>query len=695
MLTRDCKIPIIYKVQDLVDIRSESIEIDTQELRNALMQEEETPVRLNGRDVFLRGKAKYWASNFFLYKDDSIMPALEELYWKTFEDQYWCRPLSFKDFIMNPDYLGTIYGEKMNKFWMDILNNRIHKWTFHKQYCEVVASLAIGTGKTTAADISLSYEIYKLMCLKNPTSFYKNLVRGTKIVFSLFNVSRDLALQVTFDPLRSIFAESPYFKERVVIPGKSSLTEYGIYITEDIRLDLGSLDRNALGKAVFGAVLDEGNFNRIEDQTLKSYSTLRTRITSRFGTTHGFPGILWAVSSPLTDADSINVLINGADPKTTYVLDDIAQWLVWPDPQRYTLHRRFPVFVGDGTRDPKILLKGKETAKNYDKNKIIMVPNNLYNLFQRDVYKNLRDLAGRRVAGSMNLFRSVELLRNVFTAPNPTKSLEPIKLDFYNRDDKLLNHLKEEYFKNPMYPECPRVIHLDEAEADGVNRYGIAATYYRRVDKTISPFRKGIDIWDDDTQAIEMDERFYYCDWAFAIEAKHGQKIPLARIKEWLAWLRGVNYPIGLITGDKPTQATRNDLEQIGFTTEYLSVDRERDPWIAFREEVETQNILLPYYPLAMKEAQHLVDDADKGKIDHLLTNPDGTPGSKDVMDAIVGSYWGVKMSKIISGQMTVDHRALDTNYKRRVAQIKNQILGTRPGQWDIDGEVLMNFIKS
>ena len=686
MLVRDSKIPVMTSIFDLVDPVTKRVEFDRAQAKRAILYDETLIV--NDKEYYLDYKVKEWISTACLYKDEETSIKIEEEYWQRYKDFYWEKPLTIQEFIMHPDYLGNIYGEKMNKWWGNVLNV-IYPRTFQKQFCEVVASLAIGTGKTTAGSISLSYEIYKLLCLKDPVLFFPNLVKGTKIVFSLFNVSRDLAYQVTFDPFRTIFSESPYFKDRVVIPGKSSLTEYGIYISEDIRMDLGSLDRNALGKAVFGAILDEGNFSRVEDQTLKSYSTLRTRITSRFGTIYGFPGILWAVSSPLTDADSINTLINKADPKTTYVLDDVAQWEVWPDHQRFSLDKRFPVFLGDNNSDPKIIYGGKKSLEKFDSNKIVMVPNNLLPLFKHDVYKNLRDLAGRRVASSMNLFRSVELIRSAFTAPSPTKTVEPIRLDFYNKEDKLINFMKEDYFRNPLYPECPRFIHLDEAEADGINRFGIAATYSKSVDIEIFPERKRLDIFEEDQPAIEMTDRFYYVDWAFAIEAKPGQKIPLRKVREFLVWLREIGYPIELITGDKPSQATRNDLEQDGFRCEYQSVDKERDPWTSLRSEIENSNIIAPNIPLAIMEAQHLIDDGEK--IDHPKTFVNGSPASKDIMDAIAGSYYACKTSKKVNGIVTMDHKALDTKYKRRVAQIRNKIIKGN----DINPEALLNFIKT
>lgn len=625
MLTRDSKIPILRSLFQLVDPKTKRMRFNLDEAKRAINLNE--PLVINDQPYYLSDSIKQYIGLTCFYSDEKTMNVLEHLYWEQNRHLYTEKPLTLQEFVMHPDYLGQIYGERMNKWWMGCLNV-VYPRLWHKKYCEVIASLAIGTGKTTAAAISLSYEIYKLMLLKNPFDVYTKLVKGTKIVFGCFNVDKSLAYSVTFDPFRTIFAESPFFKDRVRIPGKSSLTEYGIYITDDIRMDLGSLDRNALGKAVFGAVLDEGNFNRIEDQTLNTYSTLRTRITSRFGTTYGFPGILWCVSSPITDSDSINTLIQGADPSMTYVLDNVAQWEVWPLPERYTLHKRFPVFIGDANNDPRILYTGAEGVKKYDANKILYVPENLFPLFKHDLYKNLRDLGGVRVAGASNLFRSIELIRSAFTAPTHLKNDSIIRLDFYNNKDQLRNYVNQDYFKHPLYPDCPRAIHLDQAEASGGDRFGIAATYCKYIQKVLEPEHKGIDIFDKNTPSIEMYDRFYYTDFCFAIEAKPNQKIPLRKVREFLIWLREIGYPIEIITGDQVSQSTRNDLELDGFKCDYLSVDKGnlgRDPWISFRSEVENSNIILPNYSLAIKECQHLIDNGEK--VDHPEKFPDMTKG--------------------------------------------------------------------
>lgn len=65
---------------------------------------------------------------------------------------------------------------------------------------------------------------------------------------------------------------------------------------------------------------------------------------------------------------------------------------------------------------------------------------------------------------------------------------------------------------------------------------------------------------------------------------------------------------------------------------------------------------------------------------------------SKDVMDGIVGSYWACKTAKTQGGILTIEKNQADTDFKRRLRQIKQKIA---PNHQQLDPDILMNFIKS
>ena len=115
-----------------------------------------------------------------------------------------------------------------------------------------------------------------------------------------------------------------------------------------------------------------------------------------------------------------------------------------------------------------------------------------------------------------------------------------------------------------------------------------------------------------------------------------------------------------------------------------------RVPWISFRGEVESSNIILPNYQLAIKEAQHLIDDGIK--VDHPDKFPDGSKGGKDIMDGIVGSYWACKTAKRSGGIITIDKTSENLALQKKLKQIRDRIA---PTAQQLDPQVLMNFIKN
>lgn len=68
---------------------------------------------------------------------------------------------------------------------------------------------------------------------------------------------------------------------------------------------------------------------------------------------------------------------------------------------------------------------------------------------------------------------------------------------------------------------------------------------------------------------------------------------------------------------------------------------------------------------------------------------------SKDVMDGIVGSYWSCKTMKKSGGIMTIDNTADDTNFKKRLKQIRDMVVPNSPEAKQIDPQILINFMKS
>ena len=76
--------------------------------------------------------------------------------------------------------------------------------------CGIVAHNSIGTGKSTVAVIIGLYELYRMMCLKDPAVYYGIMSTDT-ISFAVVNITLDAARGVACDKLQSMAQASDWF----------------------------------------------------------------------------------------------------------------------------------------------------------------------------------------------------------------------------------------------------------------------------------------------------------------------------------------------------------------------------------------------------------------------------------------------------------------------------------------------------
>ena len=111
---------------------------------------------------------------------------LSELYYEDYEEI----PVDLETFLCDENYLGkyTNNGKDIYDTWKKELVYVHNPATFCDQWAITGST---GTGKSTVATYSLCYELYKLMCLKNPNRFYLGANETIWILF--FNISLKLA----------------------------------------------------------------------------------------------------------------------------------------------------------------------------------------------------------------------------------------------------------------------------------------------------------------------------------------------------------------------------------------------------------------------------------------------------------------------------------------------------------------------
>lgn len=584
---------------------------------------------------------------------NDLLPALESLSLSELEkiyaslSGYETIPVDIETFIDHPDYLGKCFeddedGIRFFPYWREFLK-RVYPNSFVSENYLVVLRGAIGQGKTVALCIGLAYQMHKLLCYTNPQKSV-GLLPADKIRFAIFNATLSLASDVVLDRLTSFFTTSPYF---------TSLLESNVSFTTNHRkkkktdslfpkgIDLfaGSRVGHSLGKAIFSAVIDEANFDVISDQFFTTLNSLLARMESRFmNKGGGFPGQIWVASSETDKTSNLNKLLDQYRGKKGVIVSNVPIWKV--KPHKYVLNKIFPVFIGSETQQPYIITENNKILLITHPDRIIDVPEEHRDRFEADVNAALRDLAGVSTSGAYKLFR----LKEKIISSLQMVALFPdiIRIDFEDDDDTIDKHcFNSGYFTNPIQKQMPRYFSIDISYAEGGDRFGVSASYiggWKEI-KVRNPHTL--------TESVELSP-ITYTDFAFAVESKPGQQIPIYKVRQFLLWLTQQGYIIGKVTADSASGMSADFIQQVkkmGFETELVSVDKTSLPYISFRSAVYEDRWRGPTSSLLRAELEELEITPDGKKVDHLKKSPGSNiVGSKDVADSVCQGIYKLQM---------------------------------------------------
>ena len=176
--------------------------------------------------------------------DTGLSPTYENIWLQDYKEI----PVDKYTFLTDSEFLGETNnnGTAIYPAWM---NTMLELESTKNQYFEIALTGATRTGKTTTAVSDALYHLYRLMCLKNPQSYY-GLKSITNISFFFFNITQTLAKSVAFREFNTSIANSKWFMEH----GKMSKSEANpTYIPEGglISIEYGSDASHALGRATF------------------------------------------------------------------------------------------------------------------------------------------------------------------------------------------------------------------------------------------------------------------------------------------------------------------------------------------------------------------------------------------------------------------------------------------------------------
>ena len=541
---------------------------------------------------------------------------LSELLWMINKDKYKERPVTILEFINSKEFVAKKWPNVF-PIWQETLSE-IYPTPFNAPYNEILISAAAGAGKTVTATIGTLYDMYKLGCLKDPCDFY-GLSPGTMLIMAVFSATGSTAA-VNWQDLTTGIEMCPWLYSRVVdkrgLEKKSgSLTP--VEILPGVFIQTGSKFQHSMGKAIFDGLMDEAAFggnNLAEAQ--KTYNELSSRMATRFrkfSKTGNLPGHLFLISSPKEAGDFMQFRIETAkksNSRFTMIKQNISSWDADP---RNDSDDKFTVFVGNEFKEPKIYEDNEEPSID-DLDYLIYPPKSYLDNFRMDILGSIMNYGGITTVSDTGLFKSPTVVGDCMILNNPF-NMNVIKLPFAKDDVQLMDFLDMSYFKDIRHPECNRFIHIDVAfSSNTIDRYGIAAGYCTLVDRSILK-KEGETISD----IYETADKMFYIDWALGIEPVQGQEVPLSKVEEFISYLRKkLKYPIGGVSADTfNSKQTLQNLEQQGFDTLSISVDRTRDPYLFLKRLIHNKQILLPKFPELKTELLKLRDNGKK--IDHTI----------------------------------------------------------------------------
>lgn len=164
-------------------------------------------------------------------------------------------PVDIETFLKSPMYLGKGLINEEGKFtvfpyWVDMLKKIFPDPLEPARYNTLALSGAIGLGKSFAAVLCILYDLYRMMCLKDPYLHY-GLQPIDKITFAFMNITLDAAKGVAWDKCQQLLQSSPWFMEKGTL-SKSKDPEWSP--PKGIELLYGSQSRHIIGRAVFACL---------------------------------------------------------------------------------------------------------------------------------------------------------------------------------------------------------------------------------------------------------------------------------------------------------------------------------------------------------------------------------------------------------------------------------------------------------
>ena len=560
----------------------------------------------------------------------------EELLYEDYEEI----PVDIDTFIENPRYLGdALQDEEGNKstifpYWRNVLRD-IFPDPFTVRYQTVILTGGIGLGKSTIADIGNAYQLYKLLCLKNPYGYHK-MQKIDTFTIGFLNNTIDNAKDVAWRKFHNMLCLSPWFLDHGRINKLKKDKEWEPLDTSGIELLAGSSVNHLIGRAAFGVFIDEVNFDavtsnieKVKKRMLNLITGVSIRMQSRFMKGEKNPTVLFIASSKDDEQSFLEEFIETKrknESKTTLIIDE-PQWKIRTDKDSAI---KFKVALGNRFLDNEVIpLNATEQDIQGYINKgytLLDVPMGYHEQFVDNLDKALRDIAGISTSG-ISRFLSGPRITAIKTNTYKNAFVKDVIEVGNGRDD---NAQYYDFFDLSRIPpgmkEKPMFIHLDMSVSG--DKTGIAGVWI----KGKKPHEEG----KPDSKSL-----FYQVAFSTSVKAPKGFQVSFEKTRQFIYWLREQGFKIkGVSTDSYMNAPVAQELVAQKFNYKMISVDKVTpeskvcEPYQYFKNTMYEERMIVYEDCKLLTQEWIALERNSNGKVDHPQN------GSKDQSDAVVGAMW-------------------------------------------------------
>ena len=358
--------------------------------------------------------------------------------------------------------------------------------------------------------------------------------------------------------------------------------------------------------------IDEMNFakagikdiNKAKKNVKESYDAIMARIEGTFRLDGVVWGKLFAVSSKKTDQDFLEDHISKqkAAGNDHLLVFDAPQWEILPEGT--FSKERFWLAVGDKHRKGFVVQDESDEAlaelrdQGYS---LMQVPLDMKTNFLADFDVALRDLAGISVPGSMSFISQEAIDKCIGNRRNP---FYQDVLEIGTKDAYAIEDFFHWEFLTPEILHADWFIHLDLSLNDDKTGIGGSCITGRK------------EIIGDNKKAVSLP--YFSHIFNISIKSPVGDKIPYAKITNFICWLRKQGAHIEKITRDQyQSEYIAQLLEGEGFDVEKVSLDRTPDGYVTLRSVLLEERVDMLHIELLENELIQLQRDGFSGIPDH------------------------------------------------------------------------------